>query len=162
MCLCLFIFGIKRRKNNLKICCRASLSRPRSILALFVLSSPPHPPFIKNIRLADNVDENTYFFYSCLSVSVVCHQPLPAFVSLCLRPSRLELPVSFRTTRPARPFLPLFSLLMYLSVCSFSPDHLVLCLFSVSELFVPFSVSFLSLLGPCVEGGRRRPSALCG
>lgn len=38
-----------------------------------------------------------------------------------------------------------------------SPVIMFCVLFSVLKLFVPFSVSFLSLLGPCVEGGRCCP-----
>lgn len=64
-------------------------SQGYSILTLFMLSSPPqpHPPFIKgkkNIQLAENVSENTYFFYLCLSVSVVfvisLHLCCPVFI----------------------------------------------------------------------------------
>lgn len=51
-----------------------------------MLYSPPqpHPSFTKSkkIHLAENVNENTYFFYLCLYVSVVSSSALPAFVSL--------------------------------------------------------------------------------
>lgn len=130
-----------------------------------MLSSPPqpqpHPPFIKKIiQLAENVNENTYFFYLCLSVSVVIGLHRVALSSWF----SLELACFFMHHITHQSFPPVFSLLMYLSVCTF-PSPLIIMfsvLFSVSKLFVPFSVSFLSLLGPCVEGGQRRLSTLCG
>lgn len=132
-----------------------------------MLSSPPrpHPPFIPNIRLAENVNENTYFFYSCLSVSVVSSS-----ASACVRVALSSFVTQFRACLflYAPHNLPSHFYRSFLCSCiclyaPFPPRIIMFCvLFSVSELFVPFSVSFLSLLGPCVEGGQCRLSALCG
>lgn len=125
----------------------------------------------KIIQLAENVNENTYFFYLCLSVSVVSSSASACIrVALSSSVTRFRaLPVFF-TRHVIDPVIStglfVFSLLMYLSICTFPPliiHHSSFCvLFSVSKLFVPFSVSFLSLLGPCVEGGQCCLSTLCG
>lgn len=90
MCLCLFYFWDKKKDKYIKI---SPHSEGFGVLALFhavfssSTSSSVHP---KNIQLAENVNENTYFFYSCLSVSVVSS-------SLCLHPPfSLELACFFK------------------------------------------------------------------
>lgn len=169
MCLCLFLFfGIKRRKKIYKICCKASFSRLSSVLTLLsccllLLNLILHSSRIYNQqKMSMRIPTFSTCAFLCLSSG---HRPLPAFVSLCLHSSLgLELACFFthHITSPVistRLFFAHVFVYMHLS----SPLIIMFCvLFSVSKLFVPFSVSFLSLLGPCVEGGQCRLSTQCG
>lgn len=124
-----------------------------------MLSSPPrpHPPFIKNIQLAENVNENTYFFYLCLSVSVVW-----SLASACIRVALSSFRTRFRAclflyaphNLPShfhRPFL----CSCLLSICTFllPPNHHVLCPFLSFKTLCAFLCLF-SLFAGTVCWGR--------
>lgn len=112
-------------------------------IPVFTLSSPPqpHPAFIegkkKEKNIAENVNENTYFFYLCLSVSVV---------SACI-------------SSGAQSPLPVFSLLMYLSICTFPPPRSS-CSVSFSQFQNSLCLS-LSLFSLCWDRVLRPDSVAC-
>lgn len=141
-CLCLFTFGDKKKEwwRYRTRCAGGGIPRP--------FQSVPPPPsssasscIIKII--AANVDEILFLLVPFCVVS----SPLPAsvaqFIYSCHSPPSLAL-LSFA----------------HVLVWSSSPSCSVL--FSVSELFVPFSVSFSLCWDRVFEAGRQRLSGLCG
>lgn len=111
-----------------------------------------HSSRVKKIyKLAENVNENTYFFYLCLSVSVVSsssciHVALSSFVTrlrACL--------FLYASHNPLGRF---FSLSTCSSFCTFSsPDHHVLCPFLSFKTLCAFLCLF-SLFAGTVCWGR--------
>lgn len=145
-------------------------SQGYSILTLFpccllLLNLILHSSRVKKRKKKNSQQKITYFFYLCLSVSVVFVISLHLCRSVFIHRSVQSLPVSLCTTYPPRHFYQSF---LCSCICLYAPPPppsfiiMFSVLFSVSKLFVPFSVSFLSLLGPCVEGGQCCLSTLCG
>lgn len=99
---------------------------------LLLLSLILHSSRVKKEKnIAENVNENTYFFYLCLSVSVVL---------ACI-------------SSGAQSPLPVFSLLMYSSVCTFSPPVIMFCHFLSFKTLCAFLCLF-SLFAGTVCWGR--------
>lgn len=130
------------------------MSHDYSILILFSCCHLPldlilHHP---HIQLAVKVNETTFLLVPCC----VCRLA----IGLCLRSVSTQL--SFLFPYVPRFFTRHFFAHVFVYMPPSPPHHHVQCHFSVSQLFVPFSVSSLSLLGPCVEGGQCFLSTPCG
>lgn len=143
--------------------------------SLFMLSSPPQPHslFIKGKEKKNTIRRNISMRIPTFSTCAFLCLSSSACVRVALSSSfSLELcPFLYPPHKPPSHFYRSFFFCSCICLCTFPPPRalpfptliiMFSVIFSVSKLFVPFSVSFLSLLGPCVEGGQRRLSSLCG
>lgn len=144
-CAFFLFLGWKEGKKKSKICYTASwLQYPHP---LFMLSSPPrpHPLFIKgkNKYTISRKCQWKYFFYSCLSVSVVSSS-----ASACVLSSLTLVSCSF--------MLYVFTGLFFAHVCLYAPfpppHHHVLCPFLSFRTLCAFLCLFSLFAGTVCWG----------
>lgn len=170
-CVCAF-FYFWDKKEETKIYIRFAImphSQGYSILTLFsccllLLNLILHSSRVKKYTISRKCRWK-YLLFLLVPFCVCRLRHQPAFVSLCLHSSfSLEL-ACFFMHHITHPVISTTLFFAHVFVYMHLPPCLIMMfsvLFSVSKLFVPFSVSFLSLLGPCVEGGQCFLSTLCG